>query len=98
VRVAVVNANVRPPVPSQVSGDFRWLELEASIGLLIGLGLGSLTGQRTTSVILMIILEVVLTPLCSRVHIPHFINVQRAVVGVATAHLRPEQLAGAFGG
>jgi hypothetical protein len=66
-----------------------WLELEAAIGFIVGLGLGSLIGQRTVAVILMIVLEVVLTPILSRARIPHLLNLQRAVVGVATAHLTP---------
>jgi hypothetical protein len=66
-----------------------WIELEAAIGFLVGLGLGSLIGQRTVAVIMMIVLEVVLTPILSRAQIPHFLNLQRAVVGVATAHLAP---------
>jgi hypothetical protein len=66
-----------------------WLELEALIGLLVGLGLASLLGQRTISVILMLVLEVVLTQIFSRARIPHLLNLQRAVVGVATAHLTP---------
>jgi hypothetical protein len=74
------------------------LELEAGIGFLIGLGLGSLLGQRTVSVILMIVLEIVLTPAIIRVPIPHLQNVQRAVIGVATAHLEPHQLPLALGG
>lgn len=75
-----------------------WLELEACIGFLIGLGLGSLLGQRTVGVVLMIILEVVLTPIVIRTRIPHLENLQRGVVGVATAHLEPGQLPLAFGG
>ena len=39
--------------------------------------------------ILMIVLEVILTPILSRAHIPHLSNLQRAVVGLATAHLAP---------
>ena len=66
-----------------------WLELEALIGLIVGLGLASLLGQRTISVILMIVLEIILTPLFSRARIPHLLNLQRAIVGVATAHLAP---------
>ncbi len=66
-----------------------WLELEALIGFVVGLGLGSLIGQRTVAVILMIVLEVVLTPILSRARIPHLSNLQRAVVGLATAHLAP---------
>jgi hypothetical protein len=75
-----------------------WLELEAAVGFIVGLGLGSLLGQRTVSVILMIVLEVILTPIAIRTKIPHFINAQRGIVGVATAHLEPGQLPLAFGG
>lgn len=75
-----------------------WLELEAAIGFIVGLGLGSLLGQRTVSVILMIVLEIILTPIAIRTKIPHFINGQRGIVGVATAHLEPGQLPLAFGG
>jgi hypothetical protein len=66
-----------------------WLELEAVIGFVVGLGLGSLIGQRTVAVILMVVLEVILTPILSRARIPHLANLQRAVVGLATAHLAP---------
>jgi hypothetical protein len=66
-----------------------WLELEAVIGFVVGLGLGSLIGQRTVAVIIMIVLEIVLTPIFSRARIPHLLNLQRAVVGLATAHLAP---------
>jgi hypothetical protein len=75
-----------------------WLELEAIIGFIVGLGLGSLLGQRTVSVILMLVLEVILTPIAIRTRIPHFINAQRGIVGVATARLEPGQLPLAFGG
>ena len=69
-----------------------WLELETIVGFVVGLGVGSLIGQRTVGVVLMIILEIVLTPIFIRAQIPHLINVQRAVVGVATAHLEPGAL------
>jgi hypothetical protein len=75
-----------------------WLELEAVIGFVVGLGLASLLGQRTVSVILMLVLEIVLTPIFSRVSIPHLINLQRSVVGLATAHLEPAGLPLVFGG
>lgn len=75
-----------------------WIELEAAIGFIVGLGLGSLTGQRTISVILMIVLEVILTPLFLRVHIPYMINLQRSIVGVATDHLGPRAIPIAMGG
>jgi hypothetical protein len=41
---------------------------------------------------------VILTPIFIRARIPHFINVQRGVVGIATAHLEPGSLPLAFGG
>ena len=66
-----------------------WLELEVVIGFVVGLGLGSLIGQRTVAVILMIVLEVILTPILSRARLPHLLNLQRGVVGLATAHLAP---------
>lgn len=75
-----------------------WIELETVIGFIVGLGLGSLLGQRTVGVILMIILEIVLTPIFIRTRIPHLENLQRSVIGVATAHLEPGQLPLAFGG
>jgi hypothetical protein len=75
-----------------------WLELEVAVGFIVGLGLGSLLGQRTVAVILMIVLEIVLTPIVSRAHLPHLINLQRSVVGLAVAHLEPNGLGFVFGG
>ena len=75
-----------------------WLELEATIGFMVGLGLGSLIGQRTVAVVLMIVLEIILTPIISRHVIPHLLNLQRGVVGLATAHLEPGGLPLTFGG
>jgi type IV secretory pathway protease TraF len=88
----------RVPSRSLMVKTGLWIELEAAIGFLVGLGLGSLLGQRTVAVVLLIVLEIVLTPIVIRVRIPHFENLQRAVVGVATAHLEPGQLPLAFGG
>ncbi len=75
-----------------------WLELEAIIGFIVGLGLGSLLGQRTIAVILMIVLELVLTPILAFHVIPHLINVQRGIVGLAMAHIEPGSLPVALGG
>ncbi|MGD0743387.1 MAG: hypothetical protein ABSA31_08930 [Acidimicrobiales bacterium] len=75
-----------------------WIELEVAIGYLVGLGLGSLTGQRTLSTILMIVLEIIVTPLLASVAIPYFLDGQRLVVGVAMDQLRPAGLAGFAGG
>jgi hypothetical protein len=75
-----------------------WIELEVIIGFVVGLGLGSLMGQRTVSVVLMLILEVVLTPIFIRTPIRHLIDAQRGLVGLATAHLEPGGLPTAFSG
>jgi hypothetical protein len=75
-----------------------WIELEAVIGFIVGLGLASLMGQRTVAVVLMIVLEIILTPIFSRTAIPHLINAQRGIVGLAMAHLEPGGLPQAFGG
>ncbi len=70
-----------------------WLELEAGIGFLVGLGFGSLTGQRTTTTIVLIALEIMVTPLLERVQLPYFIDGQRLIVGIAMDQLRPAGLA-----
>jgi hypothetical protein len=75
-----------------------WLELEIGIGFLVGLGLGSLTGQRTLSTILLIGLEIIVTPILSRTPIPYFLDGQRLDVGVAMNQLRPAWLAPPPGG
>ena len=75
-----------------------WLELEVGIGFLVGLGLGSLTGQRTTTTIVLIALEIIVTPLLARVQIPYFIDGQRLVIGVAMDQLRPAGLASGASG
>jgi hypothetical protein len=43
-----------------------WIALETTIGFIVGLGLSSLMGQRTVAVILLIVLELILTPIFSR--------------------------------
>jgi hypothetical protein len=75
-----------------------WIELEVVIGFIVGLGLASLLGQRTIAVVMMIVLEIILTPIVARARIPHFANAQRAVVGLATAHFEPHALPLALGG
>ena len=85
-----------PPISLMVDSGL-WLLLEATIGFIVGLGLGSLLGQRTVSVVLMIVLEVVLTPLFATNRIPYLLNVQRGLVGIATAHLEPSGLTRVFG-
>ncbi len=74
-----------------------WLALEVGIGFGAGLGLGALTGQRTLSTILLIGLEIIVTPILARVQIPYFLNGQRLDVGIAMDQLRPAALAPATG-
>ena len=75
-----------------------WIALEATIGFIVGLGLASLMGQRTVPVILMIVLELILTPIFSRNVIAHLINVERGLVGVAMLHIEPGGLPTPFSG
>ena len=75
-----------------------WIERYAAVGFLVGLGLSSLTGQRTVPVILLIVLEIVLTPLLSHSPITHLINLQRALAGIARNHFEPGGLPSVFGG
>jgi hypothetical protein len=83
------------PADNEMAKIGLWLELEAGIGFLVGLGLGSLTGQRTTTTIALIALEIIVTPLLARIQIPYFIDGQRLLPGVAMDQLRPAGLASA---
>jgi hypothetical protein len=83
------------PADKEMAKVGLWLELEIGIGFLVGLGLGSLTGQRTTTTIVLIALEIIVTPLLARVQIPYFIDGQRLLIGVAMDQLRPAGLASA---
>ncbi len=75
-----------------------WIELYAAIGFLVGLGLASLMGQRTVPVILLIVLEIVVTPLLSHSPIAHLLNLQRSLLGLAATHFEPGGLPSVFGG
>jgi hypothetical protein len=66
-----------------------WIALEATIGFIVGLGLASLMGQRTVPIILLVILELILTPIFSRAVISYMLNVQRGIVGVAMKRCWP---------
>ena len=71
-----------------------WLELYLIIGFVLGLGLGSLMGQRTVPVILLVVLEIIITPALADHVLPYFLNGERLVVGVAMDQLKPAALAG----
>jgi hypothetical protein len=91
------NGQLNPAVNEMVKIGL-WLALDVGLGFLVGLGLGALTGQRTLSTVLMIVLEIIITPILGRTQIPYFINGQRLVVGVAMEQLRPAGLASGTGG
>ena len=81
------------PADNEMAKIGLWIELEAGIGFLVGLGFGSFTGQRTTTTIVLIALEIIVTPFLARVQLPCFIDGQRLVVGIAMDQLRPAALA-----
>jgi hypothetical protein len=85
-----------PPV-NEMAKIGLWLELDIGIAFLVGLGLGSLTGQRTTTVIVLIAFEIIVTPLLAHTQLPYFIDGQRLIIGVAMDQLRPAALAAASG-
>jgi hypothetical protein len=86
-----------PPVSLMIETGL-WIELEATLGFVIGLGLSSLMGQRTVPVVIMIVFELILTPLLADHTIRHLINAQRGLVGVAMARIQPSSLTPVFGG
>jgi hypothetical protein len=85
------------PAMSEMLKIGLWLELDVGIAFLVGLGFGSLTGQRTTTTIVMIAFEILVTPLLVRTQLPGFIDGQRLIIGVAMDQLRPAALAAASG-
>ena len=82
----------RPPVALMVKAGL-WIELEAAVGFILGLGVASLMGQRLVPVILLIVLQLIL----SAVDIPGLQDLQRSFVGLAMTHLEPAGLPVAFG-
>ena len=86
------------PTPADMVKVGLWLELEVAIGFAVGLGLGALTGQRTVSTVLLIALQIIVTPIATNHVLPYLLDVQRLLVGVAMAQLRPAALAGTGGG
>jgi len=83
-----------PPINEMVKIGL-WLELDIGIAFLVGLGFGSLTGQRTTTVIVLIAFEIIVTPLLAHTQLPYIIDGQRLIIGVAMDQLRPAALAAA---
>ena len=86
------------PAANEMAKIGLWLVLEVGIGFMVGLGLGSLTGQRTLTTITLIGLEIIVTPILANHVIPYFLDGQRLVVGLAMDQLRPAALAPGTGG
>jgi hypothetical protein len=84
---------VTPPAGAMVRAGL-WLELDLVVGFTVGLGLGSLMGQRTVPVILLIVLDIIITPVLAGHVLPYFLDGERLVVGVAMDQLKPAVLAG----
>jgi hypothetical protein len=85
------------PAVNEMAKIGLWLELDVGIAFLVGLGFGSLTGQRTTTTIVLIAFEIIVTPLLAHTQLPYFIDGQRLLIGVAMDQLRPAALAAASG-
>ncbi len=81
-----------PPISLMIKAGL-WLELGTAVAFILGLGLASLMGQRTIPVILLIVFQIILTPILSGISIPHLQDLQRSLVGLAMAHLEPSGLA-----
>ena len=84
------------PAPSAgaLAGAGLWLELYLVIGFTVGHGLSALMGQRTVPIILLIVLEIIITPALADHALPYFVNVERLFVGVAMDQLQPALLNG----
>jgi hypothetical protein len=81
-------------LPGDLARSGLWLELDLVIGFTVGLGLGSLMGQRTVPVVLLTVWQIIITPALADHVLPHLLNAQRIVVGVAMDQLKPAVLAG----
>lgn len=81
----------RPPISLMIKAGL-WIELEATAGFILGLGLASLMGQRLIPMILIIVLQMILTPILALAAIPHLQDLQRSFAGLAMAHLEPSGL------
>lgn len=82
------------PAAGAMTAAGLWLGLYLLTGYAISLGLGSLMGQRTIPVVAVIALEIIITPPLDSHVLPHLLDGQRLVIGVAMDQLKPAALAG----
>ena len=97
---AYVSAEIQvtnPPINEMIKIGL-WLELDIGVGFLVGLGLGSLMGQRMVPTVLLIVLQIIITPLLASHVLPYFLDGQRLVFGIAMNQLRPAWLLGGNSG
>ncbi len=87
----------RVPPTSLMIKTGLWIELEAIIGFIVGLGLASLMGQRTVPVVILLVFSLLLTPLLVHSVIKHLINLQRLIVGAAMGRIEPRELPPVYG-
>lgn len=85
-----------PPASLMIEAGL-WLEVEATVAFILGLGLASLMGQRTLPVILLIVYQMILSPILVSADLPHLLDLQRSFVGVAMVRLQPSALPVGFG-
>jgi hypothetical protein len=83
---------LNPPVNEMIKIGL-WIELDVGIGFIVGLGLGSLLGQRTVPIVLLIVLQIIVTPILAGHLIPYFLNGERLVIGIPLDQLRPAGMA-----
>ncbi|HYK66714.1 MAG TPA: hypothetical protein VEV45_02125, partial [Streptosporangiaceae bacterium] len=87
-------ARIVAALPGDLFRSGLWFELYLVIGFTVGLGLGSLVGQRTVPVVLLTVWQIIITPALATHVLPHLMNAQRLAVGVAMYQLKPAVLAG----
>jgi len=85
------------PAINEMAKIGGWLEIEVGVSFVVGLGLRSLLGQRSVTIILMIALEIIVTPILAGHVIPYFLHGQRLDVGLALDQLRPAGMVGQVG-
>jgi hypothetical protein len=85
------------PSAATMTGAGLWIELGLLAGFTVGLGLGSLMGQRTLPVILLTVLDIIITPALAAHALPFFINGERLDVGIAIDQIQPPVLGGGGG-
>lgn len=94
--ISAENTELNPAV-NEMAKIGLWIELDVTIGFIVGLGLGSLIGQRTVPIVLLIILQIIITPALAANVIPYFLDGQRLFVGIPLDQLRPAGMASGGG-